>query len=78
MQLTEYEQKAINKFGQSVTDGKWSNDGLVKLFKLIGDDFLNIKTIPNYAKHTGKSYPGVLKTKTPKILFGVKFIIDNN
>lgn len=77
MQLSEYEIKALNKLGQSIQDGKWSNDGLVKLIKLIGDDFLNIKTIPRYAKFVGKSYPGVLKTKKVTEIFDVKFIIDN-
>lgn len=75
-ELTEYERNALNKLGQSIIDGKWSNTGLVELIKLSGD-FLNIKTIPNYAKSVGKTYPGVLKTKKVTEIFNVKFIIDN-
>jgi len=56
-QLSEYERNALNKLGKSIVDGKWSNAGLVELIKLVGEDFLNIKTIPNYAKFVGKSYP---------------------
>ena len=32
-QLSEYEQLALNKLGQSIHDGKWSNTGLVQLKK---------------------------------------------
>lgn len=78
MQLSEYEQKALNKLGQSIQDGRWSNEGLVELIKLVGDDFLNIKTIPRYAESVGKSYPGVLKTRPVTVIFGVKFIIHND
>lgn len=38
-QLTEYEQKALNKLGESIQSGKWSNDGLVQLIELVGDFF---------------------------------------
>ena len=60
--MTDYEVKSIEKLGKTIHQGKWTNGGLVKLIKLAGD-FLNIKTIPNYARFVGKSYPGVLKTK---------------
>ena len=67
-ELTEYERKALNKLGQSIVDGKWSNAGLVELIKLVGEDFLNIKTIPKYAKSVGKSYPGVVKTDRKSVV----------
>ena len=77
-QLSEYERNALNKLGQSIVDGKWSNAGLVELIKLVGEDFLNIKTIPRYAEFVGKSYPGVVKTREITHLLGVKWIIDND
>ena len=75
-QLTEYELKSLNKFGESIQDGKWSNAGLVQLIELSGA-FLNLKTIPDYCKATGISYNGAKKCRNVKEIFGVKFIIDN-
>ena len=77
MQLTDYEHRALEKLYYAILEGKWSNDGLVELIKLVGDGFLNIKTIPDYAKFVGKSYPGVVKKRQVTEIFNVKFIIDN-
>ena len=80
MQLTEYEQKALQKLGQSIQSGQWSNDGLVELIKLSGE-FLNLKTIPDYCTDTGMSYQGAMKPTSKRkieILFNVKFVIDND
>ena len=76
-QLSEYETKALAKLGQSIHEGKWTNGGLVKLIKLAGE-YLNLQTIPKYAKVKGKSYPGVIKTREVTEIFDVKFIIDND
>ena len=76
MELTEYERKSLNKLGQSILDGNWTNDGLVQLIELCGD-FLNINTIPDYCKKNAISYNGAKKFREVKIIFGVKFIIDN-
>lgn len=75
--LTEYELLAINKLGKSITEGKWSNDGLVQLIELAGD-YLNLQTIPDYAKARKLSYNGVKKTRTIKEIKGVRFVIDND
>ena len=75
--LSEYEKLALNKLGQSIIDGKWSNDGLVQLIELAGD-YLNLKTIPDYAKFQKLSYNGVKKTRTIREIKGVKFVIDND
>lgn len=75
-QLTEYEQNALNKLGESIQLGKWSNDGMVQLIELVGD-FLNLQTIPNYAKNHKLSYNGVKKTRTIIKIKCVKFVIDN-
>lgn len=77
MQLTDYERDALNRFGKSVQDGKWSNEALVQLIELAGS-FLNISTIPDYAKKNGLTYNGVKKCRNIHTLFGVKFVIDNN
>jgi len=56
MQLTDYELKAIIKLRTTIMQGKWSNEGLLSLLKLIlSDDGLNVKTVANAAKELGKS-----------------------
>lgn len=78
--LSEYELNALRKLGESIHEGKWSNDGLVELIKLSGD-FLNIRTVPDYCRANSMSYPGAVKpTKTRHLteIFNVKFIIENS
>ena len=75
-QLTQYEIDSLNKLGKSIQAGKWSNSGLVQLIELAGI-YLNIKTIPDYAKDQRITYNGAKKRQKPTEIFGVKFIIDN-
>ena len=78
-QLTDYEMNAINKLGETIHKGKWSNDGLVELIKLSGD-YLNLKTVPDYCKDNDISYTGAVKQSKKRssiILFNTKFILDN-
>lgn len=75
-QLSEYEQKALNKLGESIMEGKWSNEGMVQLIELCGK-FLNPLTIQQYADKYGKTYNGIKKTQTTVLLLGNKFILDN-
>lgn len=74
--LSEYELLALNKLGVSIHAGRWSNEGLVQLIELVGD-YLNLKTIPDYAKATGLSYNGVKKSREIREIFNVKFVIEN-
>jgi hypothetical protein len=39
-QLTDYEQKSLEAFEKSIIEGKWSNNGLVSMLKLITNDYL--------------------------------------
>lgn len=75
-ELTQYERNSLNKLGQSIQSGKWSNTGLVQLIELAGM-YLNIKTIPDYAKDQRITYNGAKKRINPITIFNVKFIIDN-
>ena len=77
MELSEYEKDALNRFGKSVQDGKWSNEALVQLIELTGS-FLNLSTITDYATQKGLTYNGVKKCRNIRPIFGVKFVIDNN
>lgn len=76
MELTEKETHMLNKIGQSIQNEDWSNESLIQLIELVGS-FLNLQTIPNYAKRAGISYNGAKKFRNVKHIFGVKFVIDN-
>jgi hypothetical protein len=76
IQLTEYENVALKKLGESIHKGKWSNDGMVKLIELIGE-YLNPLSIQEYADEKGISYQAARKHKQT-ILFRQKFIVDND
>ena len=74
--LSEYETLALQKLGQSIQSGKWSNDGLVQLIELAGD-YLNPLSIQEFADEKGISYQAARKHKQT-ILFRQKFIINND
>ena len=76
MELSGYECNAINKFGQSVQEGRWSNDDLIQLIEAAGA-FLNLSTIADYATKNNISYNGVKHHRNVRKIFGVKFVIDN-
>ena len=75
-ELSQYEILALHKLGESIQQGKWSNEGLVQLIELAGD-YLNLATIPDYAKSNNLSYNGVKKTRVIRKIFNTKFVIDN-
>ena len=74
--LSEYELHAISVLTSDIETGNWSNDGLVRLIELAAD-YLNLKTIPKYAKENTMSYNGVKNYREIRIIIGVKFVIDN-
>lgn len=61
---------------ENVVTGKLSNDELVQLIEQCGS-YLNLKTIPDYAKEKGISYNGAKKFRRVVKIFNVKFIVDN-
>ena len=75
-QLTEYEQLALNKLGQSIHEGKWTNDGLVQMLELC-TEYLNPIPMLEYAKKHGISYNGLKKQNKAVKIFNQNFIIDN-
>lgn len=60
-----------------IENGELTNDDMVQLIELLGD-YLNLQTIPEYAKANNLSYNGVKKFRTIKQIFNVKFVIDNH
>jgi len=74
--------KLCNFIIQKFEDGELNNDSLVQIIELCGG-YLNIETIPNYAKRNKLSYNGAKKqpkTNQRRVvsLFKVKFVIDND
>ena len=77
--LSEYETLAIKKLGETIHQGKWTNEGLVELIKLSGE-YLNLQTVPDYCKSAHISYTGAVKPvkkRKVEVIFNTKFIIDN-
>ena len=64
------------KIEDMIIDGTLSNEDLVQIIELCGG-YLNLQTIPNYARTYGKSYNGVKKCRRIWNFFGAKFVIDN-
>lgn len=63
--------------GKRVQNDELSNDDLVQLIEFVGG-FLNLKTIPDYAKANGLSYNGVKNNRAIKTIFNIQFVIDND
>jgi hypothetical protein len=76
-QLTKIEDNVLNRIEEMIQKGNISNNCLLQLIELSGD-YLNIQTIPNYAKNNSISYNGAKNHRNIKKIFGVKFVIDND
>jgi len=74
--IQENTQKLIEFVGRKFEAGELDNDSLVELFKHCGM-YLNLETIPDYAKRTKMSYEGVKRFRRVEEIYGVKFVIDN-
>jgi hypothetical protein len=70
----------INKICDHLTvrvmNGELDNNDLVQLIEHVGS-FLNLKTIPDYAKDNKLSYNGSKNFRNVTTIFNTKFIIDN-
>jgi hypothetical protein len=75
--LTEYEILALNKLGETIHNGKWSNEGMVQCVELLLE-FLNPIPISEHQKQTGLSYNGIKKQKQYVKILGKKYILDND
>lgn len=69
-------EKLLNFVADKFENGHLTNDDLVQLIELSGG-YLNLTTIPNYARSRKLSYNGVKKCRRVVEIFKVKFVIDN-
>lgn len=77
MKSTIHTEKIKEYISKCMFKGELENDDLVQIIELCGK-FLNLETIPNYAKKNNISYNGVKKCRPIVKMFEVKFVIDNN
>lgn len=68
--------KICEHISTRIENDELTNDDLVQLIEHTGA-YLNLQTIPDYAKDNKLSYNGVKKHREIKTLFNVKFVIDN-
>lgn len=67
----------MNQVHEGVVSGDLDNQNLAQLLELIGG-YLNLKTIPVYAKENNLSYNGVKYHRKIVKIFNVKFVVDND
>jgi len=77
MQTTENTTKLLNFVSTKFQNNELDNNSLLQLLELCGN-FLNLQTIPNYAKENNINYNGVKNYRGVVELFNVKFVIDND
>ena len=65
------------RFEKYIFEGKASNDDLVQIFELCRD-YLNLRSITDYAKSEKITYNGALKRKLLKTNIGNHIFIINN
>jgi hypothetical protein len=69
--------KKLNDFlDLKMYSGSFTNDDLLEFIKSAGK-YLNLQTIPDYAKEHKMSYQGVRNYRNIVTIFNVKFVIDN-
>ena len=76
MQMTEYEQRNLEAFEKSINEGKWSNDGMVSMLKLL-ETYLGLKRVSEFAKEEGKSTQALRRRSNIIKLCGYAMAIDN-
>lgn len=74
--MTDIERDQLYRFGKMIHERNVSNAFLVQIIELAGC-YLDLRTIPKYAKDNSLSYNGVKKTREIITLFNCKFVLDN-
>ena len=76
MKTTENTEKLLCFIENKYADKEINENSLVEIIQLCGQ-LLNIKNIPTYCKDNNISYEGARKCRKVLVLFGNKFITDN-
>lgn len=70
--------KIINRLGELIqNENGLTNEEIIEIIEFLGN-FLNLKTISDYAKENNLSYNGVKKFRKTIKLFGIKLVVDND
>jgi len=77
LDITDKGKKLCDFVTQKTMLGELSNNDLVQLIEVAGS-FLNLQTIPEYAKAKNLSYNGVKNHRQIIEIFNVKFVVDND
>jgi hypothetical protein len=77
MSTTENTDKLLRFVSEKFETGELENDSLIQLIEPAGA-YLNSQTIAFYAARNQLSYDGVKKGRFIKIIFNVKFVVDNH
>lgn len=76
MELTDKEINIINRIGELIVNGELKTEAQVKIIELI-NQFLDLKTIANYARDNKMSYNGVKNFRRLISINNVKFVIHD-
>jgi hypothetical protein len=77
METAENTKKLLSFVEKKFIKDELDNDSLVQLIELCGK-YLNLQTIPDYAKEYNMSYNGVKKHRKIVVIFNTKYVIDND
>lgn len=77
VKIKQNTDKLMAWLDDKIKSDELNNESLIEFIKGVGD-YLNIKTIPDYAKEHGLTYQGVKTCRNVQEIFGVKFVIDND
>ena len=77
LNITDNGKKLCDFITHKTMQGELSNNDLVQLIEVAGA-FLNLQTIPDYAKENNLSYNGVKNHREIIEIFNTKYVIDND
>jgi hypothetical protein len=77
MNLSSNGNKLAEFLDEKMMSQSFTNNDLVHFIEQVGR-YLNLQTLPDYAKTHNMSYNGVKKFRETREIFKVKFVIDND
>ena len=75
--ITDKGKKLCDFVTEKTMNGEFTNEDLLQFIEVAGA-FLNLQTIPDYAKAKNISYNGAKNHRNVVEIFNVKFVIDND